>query len=46
MDSDKTNIFVGVPSVIEDNLYKLGITFDYAVFDESTLNKKDDGHIY
>ena len=44
---DKTNIFVGVPSVIEDNLYKLGITFDYAVFDEiHNLNKKDDGHIY
>ena len=44
---DKTNIFVGVPSVIEDNLYKLGITFDYAVFDEiHNLNKEDDGHIY
>ena len=44
---DKTNIFVGVPSVIEDNLYKLGIKFDYAVFDEiHNLNKKYDGHIY
>ena len=44
---DKTNIFVGVPSVIEDNLYKLGINYDYAVFDEiHNLNKKDDGHIY
>lgn len=44
---DKTNIFVGVPSVIEDNLYKLGLSFDYAVFDEiHNLNKKDDGHIY
>jgi replicative superfamily II helicase len=44
---DKTNIFVGVPSVVEDNLYKLGITFDYAVFDEiHNLNKIDDGHIY
>ena len=44
---DKTNIFIGVPSVIEDNLYKLGISFDYAVFDEiHNLNKKDDGHNY
>jgi len=44
---DKTNIFVGVPSTIEDNLYKLGVTFDYAVFDEiHNLNKEDDGHIY
>jgi len=44
---DKTTIFVGVPSVIEDNLYKLGVTFDYAVFDEiHNLNKEDDGHIY
>jgi len=44
---EKTNIFVGVPTVIEDNLYKLGIKFDYAVFDEiHNLNKIDDGHIY
>tara|TARA_Y100000389_G_scaffold24317_1_gene20989 strand:- start:13635 stop:16436 length:2802 start_codon:yes stop_codon:yes gene_type:complete len=44
---DKTNIFVGVPSVIEDNLYKLGLDYDYAVFDEiHNLNKEDDGHIY
>jgi len=44
---DKTNIFVGVPSTIEDNLYKLGVTFDYAVFDEiHNLNKEDDGNIY
>ena len=44
---DKTNIFVGVPDTIEDNLYKIGITFDYAVFDEiHNLNKEDDGHIY
>jgi superfamily II DNA or RNA helicase len=44
---DKTNIFVGVPGSIEDNLYKIGTTFDYAVFDEiHNLNKEDDGHIY
>jgi len=44
---DKTNIFVGIPSTIEDNLYKLGIQFDYAVFDEiHNLNKEDDGNIY
>jgi len=44
---DKTNIFVGVPSTIEDNLYKIGVNFDYAVFDEiHNLNKTDDGHIY
>ena len=44
---NKTTIFIGVPSTIEDNLYKLGISFDYAVFDEiHNLNKEDDGHIY
>ena len=44
---NKTNIFVGVPSTIEENLYKLGLTFDYAVYDEiHNLNKEDDGHIY
>jgi hypothetical protein len=44
---DKTTIFVGVPETIEDNLYKIGTTFDYAVFDEiHNLNKEDDGHIY
>ena len=43
----QTTIFVGVPEIIEDNLYKLGLTFDYAVFDEiHNLNKDDDGHIY
>ena len=40
----KTTIFVGVPKTIEDNLYKLGVSFDYAVFDEiHNLNKEDDG---
>ena len=44
---DKTTIFVGVPTTVEDNLYKLGVSFDYAVFDEiHNLNKEDDGHIY
>jgi superfamily II DNA or RNA helicase len=44
---NKTTIFIGVPSTIEDNLYKLGVSFDYAVFDEiHNLNKEDDGHIY
>ena len=43
----KTSIFVGVPKTIEDNLYKLGVSFDYAVFDEiHNLNKQDDGNIY
>ena len=42
-----TNIFVGVPKDIEDNLYKIGTDFDYAVYDEiHNLNKEDDGHIY
>jgi len=44
---DKTNIFVGIPSVIEDNFYKIGINYDYVVFDEiHNLNKEDDGYIY
>jgi superfamily II RNA helicase len=43
----KTNIFVGVPKDIEDNLYKIGTKFDYAVYDEiHNLNKEDDGNIY
>ena len=43
----KTNIFVGTPKCIEDNLYKIGNHFDYAVFDEiHNLDKKDDGDIY
>ena len=44
---DKTSIFIGIPETIEDNLYKVGVTFDYAVFDEiHNLNKEDDGNIY
>ena len=43
----KTNIFVGTPKCIEDNLYKIGNHFDYAVFDEiHNLDKNDDGDIY
>jgi len=43
----KTNIFVGTPNEIENNLYKIGTHFDYAVFDEiHNLNKTDDGDIY
>lgn len=43
----KTNIFVGTPKEIENNIYKIGNHFDYAVFDEiHNLNKSDDGDIY
>ena len=43
----KTNIFIGTPNEIENNLHKIGNHFDYAVFDEiHNLNKKDDGDIY
>jgi superfamily II RNA helicase len=43
----KTNIFVGTPKEIENNLYRIGNHFDYAVFDEiHNLNKSDDGDIY
>jgi len=43
----ETNIFVGTPKCIEDNLYKIGNHFDYAVFDEiHNLDKPDDGNVY
>ena len=43
----KTNIFIGTPHEIENNLHKIGNHFDYAVFDEiHNLNKTDDGDIY
>ena len=43
----KTNIFVGTPKCIEDNIHKIGNYFDYAVFDEiHNLDKEDDGNIY
>jgi superfamily II RNA helicase len=43
----KTNIYIGTPKEIENNLIKDGITYDYAVFDEiHNVNKEDDGDIY
>jgi superfamily II RNA helicase len=40
------NIYIGTPKCIEDNLYKIGTNFNYAVFDEiHNLNNKD-GNIY
>ena len=43
----KTNIFVGTPKCIEDNLHRIGTDFDYAVFDEiHNLNNKEDGDVY
>ena len=43
----KTNIFVGTPKCIEDNIHKIGNDFDYAVFDEiHNLDKEDDGNVY
>ena len=43
----KTNIFIGVPSEIEDHILTIGSDFDYAVFDEiHSLNKNDDGDSY
>jgi len=43
----KTNIYIGTPKEIENNLVKDGITYDYAVFDEiHNVNKEDDGDIY
>jgi superfamily II RNA helicase len=43
----KTNIFIGTPQEIENNLHRIGTHFDYAVFDEiHNLNKKEDGDVY
>lgn len=42
-----TQIFIGIPSIVEKMIYKIGNTFDFAVFDEiHNLNKNDDGHYY
>ena len=42
-----TQIFIGIPSIIEKMIYKIGNNFDFAVFDEiHNLNKSDDGHYY
>lgn len=44
---DKTNIFIGIPEIIEDHYNTMNIKYDFAVFDEiHNLNKEDDGHIY
>jgi len=44
---NKTNIFIGTPYEIENNLHRIGIHFDYAVFDEiHNLNNKTDGDVY
>ena len=45
--NSNTNIFIGTPHEIEDNLNKIGFNFDYTVFDEiHNLNRKEDGDIY
>ena len=42
-----TNIFIGVPSVIEESLPKIGLDYSYAVFDEiHTLNDYHSGICY
>ena len=42
-----TNIYVGTPDMIETYLYKIGTSFDYAVFDEiHNLNEYDMGLSY
>ena len=43
----KTNIFIGTPFEVENNILNIGTNFDYVVFDEiHNLNKKEDGDIY
>ena len=43
----QTNIFIGTPYEIENNLTKLNNDFDYVVFDEiHNINKEDDGDVY
>ena len=43
----KTNIFIGTPLEVENNLYRFKETFDYAVFDEiHNVNSDIDGDIY
>ena len=45
--SPQTNIFIGTPSEIENNLMKIGTHFNYVVFDEiHNVNKEEDGDIY
>ena len=43
----QTNIFIGTPYEIENNLTNLNNDFDYVVFDEiHNINKEDDGDVY
>ena len=43
----KTNIYIGTPREIENNILKIGTQFDYVVYDEiHNLNSKDDGDCY
>ena len=43
----KTNIFIGTPYEIENNIYKIGTSFDYAIFDEiHNVNREKDGDTY
>tara|TARA_B100002051_G_scaffold273908_1_gene313749 strand:+ start:2511 stop:5339 length:2829 start_codon:yes stop_codon:yes gene_type:complete len=42
-----TNIFIGTPKEVETYIVKVGVNFDYAVYDEiHNLNKDDDGDSY
>ena len=43
----RTNIFIGTPKEVENNILKIGTQFDYVVYDEiHNLNKDDDGDSY
>ena len=43
----KTNIFIGTPEEIENNIHKIGVEFDYAVFDEiHNINDTCSGDTY
>jgi superfamily II RNA helicase len=43
----RTNIFIGTPKEVENNINKIGTQFDYVVYDEiHNLNKQEDGDSY
>lgn len=45
--SPQTNIFIGTPTEIENNIMKIGTHFNYVVFDEiHNVNKEEDGDVY
>ena len=45
--SPQTNIFIGTPGEIENNLLKMGTHFNYVVFDEiHNIDRPEDGNIY